>query len=555
MVYGQIRLPGRPLWQQIRWLAFAAQTSILRVWCGEMGNSWDFKGQSDTIFVSWMQKSSDIHEGYIASDLFGDLCMAIFHKDSWSVTSEWHGVPLPFEHKPTWMNMGSLKPFYMISSGWDSDLEIFDSPHCHVGFLFFLLSSASSRRLHNTINNITPSTQDHLHNTIYTTPSTLHHQHNTINTTPSTHHHQQHTIHNTPSTQHHQHNTINTTPSTQHHQHNTINTTHHQHNTINTTSSTQHHQHNTINTTPSTQHHQHNNINTTTSTQHHPHITINLSPSTTHHQRTPSTQHHQHNTIHTTPSTHHHPQHHQHNNINTTPSTYHHQPTTINSSSTQTQHHQHNTLNTTPSTQHQHLRLLLRGRGSTQHTAPASPAPFAWQVQHLEHLRLGLRGRRSTWSTSGSFCLAGGTWSTSASFCLAGAALGASSYRGQRKSGDEWCEWAPPRCAWQAQHSEHIRFLLRGRRSTWSTSGSFLRGRCSTWSTFIEVGGSLATSDASGRRLVLRGRCNTCSTSGSFCVACAALGAPQARFAWQAQHLEHLRFVLPGRRSTWSIFL
>ena len=39
----------------------------------------------------------------------------------------------------------------------------------------------------------------------------------------------------------------------------------------------------------------------------------------------------------------------------------------------------------------------------------------------------------------------------------------------------------------------------------------------------------------------------------SICVAGAALGASPARFAWQAQHLEHLRLVLRGRRSTWSI--
>ena len=35
------------------------------------------------------------------------------------------------------------------------------------------------------------------------------------------------------------------------------------------------------------------------------------------------------------------------------------------------------------------------------------------------------------------------------------------------------CEWAPPRFAWQAQHLEHLRLVLRGRRSTWSISGSF----------------------------------------------------------------------------------
>ena len=41
-------------------------------------------------------------------------------------------------------------------------------------------------------------------------------------------------------------------------------------------------------------------------------------------------------------------------------------------------------------------------------------------------------------------------------------------------------------------------------------------------------------------RLVLRCKRSTWSTSSSFCVAGAALGAPPARFAWQAQHLEHL---------------
>ena len=177
-------------------------------------------------------------------------------------------------------------------------------------------------------------------------------------------------------------------------------------------------------------------------------------------------------------------------------------------------------------------------------------------MQHLEHLRLVLLGRRSTRSTSGSFCAAGATLGApslksaavrrrvmrlgTASFCVAGAALGA----------------PQARFAWQAQHSEHLRLVLRGMRSTWST--------------FIEVGGNYAFRRGvvlRGRpalgapqarfvwqaqhlehlRLVLRGRRNTRSTSGSFCVAGAALGAPQARFAWQVQHLEH------GRCSTRSI--
>ena len=164
-------------------------------------------------------------------------------------------------------------------------------------------------------------------------------------------------------------------------------------------------------------------------------------------------------------------------------------------------------------------RLVLRGRRSTwstilearfawhaQHLEHFIQAPFAWQAQHLEYLQ-----------------------------------------RGRRKSGDGWCERAPPRfCvagaapvawqaqhlaalgalqapfAWQAQHLGHVRLVLRGRSSTWST--------------FLEVGGSPATSDmqiANGSCLVLRGRRSTWNTSSSFCVAGAALGAPCA------QHLLH----------------
>ena len=128
------------------------------------------------------------------------------------------------------------------------------------------------------------------------------------------------------------------------------------------------------------------------------------------------------------------------------------------------------------------------------------PPRFAWQAQHSEHLRLVLCGRRSTWSTS--------SWS-----CVAGAAL----------------EALQGPFVWQAQHLEHFRLLLRVRRSTWST--------------FIEVGGSLATSDANGRRLVLHGRRSTRSTSGSFCVAGVALGALEPRFAWQVR----IDFFVRGR--------
>ena len=44
--------------------------------------------------------------------------------------------------------------------------------------------------------------------------------------------------------------------------------------------------------------------------------------------------------------------------------------------------------------------------------------------------------------------------------------------RGPRKSGDDWVLWTPAAFAWQAQHLEHLRLILRGRRSTWSTSNT-----------------------------------------------------------------------------------
>ena len=121
-----------------------------------------------------------------------------------------------------------------------------------------------------------------------------------------------------------------------------------------------------------------------------------------------------------------------------------------------------------------------------------------------------------------------------ASFCVAGAALGAS----------------PARFVWQAQHSEHLRFVLRGRSSTWST-----RRRVMTLGAalFCVAGAVLGAphvrfawkaQHSEHLRFVLRGRCSFWSTSGSFCVAGAALGAPQVRFAWQAQHLVNRWCVL-----------
>ena len=150
-----------------------------------------------------------------------------------------------------------------------------------------------------------------------------------------------------------------------------------------------------------------------------------------------------------------------------------------------------------------------------------APLRFAWQAQHF-------------------------------SFCVASTALGAPQvrfarqaqplkhlHRGPRKSGDKWWLWASPCFAVQVQHLEHLRLVLRG----WHAQPLEHLHR---------VRGSPATSDDFGRRQVLRGRRSTWSISSPFCVAGPALGAPQARFAWQAQHLEHLPARLRGSCSTWS---
>ena len=122
------------------------------------------------------------------------------------------------------------------------------------------------------------------------------------------------------------------------------------------------------------------------------------------------------------------------------------------------------------------------------------------------------------------------------SFCVAGAALGALQAR---------FAWQAQHLghrrlffAWQAQHLEHLRLFFAWQAQHLEHLRIVSRGRCSTWSTFLEVGGRVATSGANGRCLVLR-----------------TLGALQACFACQAQHLRHRRLVSPGRRSTWSTFL
>ena len=137
-------------------------------------------------------------------------------------------------------------------------------------------------------------------------------------------------------------------------------------------------------------------------------------------------------------------EHHQHN----TPSTQHHQPITINTTPS-THPHQHNTINTTPSsTHHQHILNTL----NHQHN-PINTTPSTHPHQH-NTINTTPSTQQHLHSTSGS---------TATPF------------------------------AWQAQHLEHLRLVLRVRRRTRSISGSF-------------------------------------------CVAGAALVASPARFAWQAQH-------------------
>ena len=203
-----------------------------------------------------------------------------------------------------------------------------------------------------------------------------------------------------------------------------------------------------------------------------------------------STRHHQDNTINTTPSTHHH----QHNTINTTPSL---------------QHHQHNTINTTPSTQHQSdLAGQVQHAGREVRGSPAT----------IEYCG---RGRHSTWSTSVSFYVAGAA-AEHLSLILRGRCNARSTSRQVRGSPATigYCE---------------RRLLLRGRRSTWSTSVS-----------------SCVAGNSEHLSPILRGRRSTRSTSILFCVAGASLGAPEFNFVWQVQHAEHLSLILRGKRSTWS---
>ena len=136
----------------------------------------------------------------------------------------------------------------------------------------------------------------------------------------------------------------------------------------------------------------------------------------------------------------------------------------------------------------------------------------------MEHLRFILRGKRSTWSTFIQVRKVRRQLNTmdAGSFCVTGAAVGAP----QAHSGAGTLQ---ANFAWQLEHLEHLSLVFRG--------------KCSTWSTSIAVCRSSPSMECT-------------MDSECFCVA-GALGAPESHFAWQAQHLEHVRLMLRGRCSTW----
>ena len=99
------------------------------------------------------------------------------------------------------------------------------------------------------------------------------------------------------------------------------------------------------------------------------------------------------------------------------------------------------------------------------------------------------------------------------------------------------------------QHLEHLSLILRGRRSTWSTSVSFCVAGAALGappSPFCAASAARGETSAEVRRGL------STVDAGCVCVAGTALGAPQPHFAWQAQHLEHLSLILRGRCCTRS---
>ena len=201
---------------------------------------------------------------------------------------------------------------------------------------------------------------------------------------------------------------------------------------------------------------------------------------------------------------------------------------------------------------------------------------FAWQARHLATCTCILRGRRGTYGTGLALVarLVPSWRVDAAAVCVAGVALGD----------------IERHFAWQAWHLATCMCILRGRRGTYgtglalvaglvpswrpgcrrcvvlgdidrhfawqawrlATSSVALRGRRGTYGTGLALVARLVPSWRRGRRRCLRGRRGTWRYRPSLCVAGAALGDIDRRFACQAWHLVTWTSTLHGSRGTYG---
>ena len=144
----------------------------------------------------------------------------------------------------------------------------------------------------------------------------------------------------------------------------------------------------------------------------------------------------------------------------------------------------------------------------------------AWQVWHLVKSTFVLRGRP-------------GTCSHQPSFCVAGMAL-------MTLGWIWWRAWGPlvargaAHFAWQAWHLATSTVRLRGK---CDKSTFVLRGRHGTYDAGLDLVVRLGLVSRPWRCGTLRGRRGTWRHQPSGCVASAALGQIDLRFAWHAWHL------------------
>ena len=201
---------------------------------------------------------------------------------------------------------------------------------------------------------------------------------------------------------------------------------------------------------------------------------------------------------------------------------------------------------------------------------------FAWQARHLATCTCILRGRRGTYGTGLALVarLVPSWRVDAAAVCVAGVALGD----------------IERHFAWQAWHLATCMCILRGRRGTYgtglalvaglvpswrpgcrrcvvlgdidrhfawqawhlATSSVALRGRRGTYGTGLALVARLVPSWRRGRRRCLRGRRGTWRYRPSLCVAGAALGDIDRRFACQAWHLVTWTSTWHGSRGTYG---